>query len=96
MAALAAAFVPVPAIGQIARPQCGLHDQVVQNLADKYDEARVGFAINERGLLIELLVSKAGTWTILHTAPNGGGVTCLADSGDAWQSHPPKAPEAPI
>lgn len=69
---------------------CAPHDEVARQLADRYGETRRAMGITATGLLFELYVSEAGTWTAVLTQPNGP--TCLGTSGDQFQELAEKLP----
>jgi hypothetical protein len=80
-------FVAMPAAAQ-THMVCGPHAEIVAQLEDQYGERQVGIGVSKFGVLIEIFVSPAGTFTILKTAPNGP--TCLDHAGDGWEvaGHP--------
>jgi hypothetical protein len=66
-----------------AESLCGTREDLLQRLAIEYEEAPVGVGLASNGAVVELLTSKAGTWTLMATPPDGP--TCLIGTGEAWQ-----------
>lgn len=79
---------------QEQRPVCGPRDQIVQGLAQKYSETPQHSGLMPSGMLLEVLVSPEGTWTIIVTHPQGR--ACLFSAGDGWASEPPQVPGLPL
>ncbi len=77
-----------------AQQVCGLHTDIVKNLAKIRSEMPQAIGISSEGALLEVLVSSTGTWTILVTDPNR--TTCLVATGQDWESLPviPTGPSA--
>ncbi len=81
-----------PALAQGAPTNCGVHDNLLTQLEQKYGEVTVAIGVAD-GALIELLTAKDGiTWTIILTSPKG--MSCLIASGEGWQPLAP-APTGP-
>lgn len=70
-----------------AQSNCGSRASIIKMLAQKYKEAPKFIAIAGQKYLIEIFISKAGTWTILITEPEGK--TCVIAAGDSWEALPP-------
>lgn len=68
---------------------CGERQQIAESLARKYSEEPVSIGLNVDGGVLEVFASKAGTWTILLTAPNGH--SCVMTAGENWESLPKSA-----
>lgn len=83
---LAMLALTVPAQAQMA---CGDHDKIVAHLAAKYGEVPKGFGVSGR-ILVELLLSPDGSWTVLNTDTSG--TTCLLSSGTDWEMRPAVPP----
>ncbi|ARE38764.1 hypothetical protein RGUI_0623 [Rhodovulum sp. P5] len=65
--------------------QCGPRDDVVEQLADRYGEARQALGLASNKTLVEVYANtRTGTWTITGTLPSG--LTCLIASGDAFEA----------
>lgn len=71
----------------IAQGPCGKRVEIIKALAKKYKEAPKFIAIAGQTNLVEIFISKAGTWTILMTTPQGQ--TCIVAAGDSWEQLPP-------
>lgn len=84
-AALAVLFV-VLATAAPAQTQCGPHARIVQALAGKYGEAPKAVGTVSRNHLLEVYVSRAGSWTILVTSADG--TSCILASGSDWEDVP--------
>jgi len=84
------AFLALTRGAEAHHTACLLHDIAVEKLKNGWSEHRIGLGVspsnNEVKAVLELFVSKTGTWTILVTRPNG--LSCIAASGDSWMSSP--------
>ena len=66
------------------QPQCGERDKVLDQLAQKYQEAPVAIGVTTTGGLIEVLTAAKGeTWTIIVTTPQG--MSCMVAAGEGWR-----------
>lgn len=74
----------VPAHAQQA---CGDRAEIIKMLAAKYKELPRAFGIIGDKTLVELFVSKSGSWTMMETMSQG--VTCIVRSGQSWDELPP-------
>ena len=83
---VAIAFVAWFAISAPAQAACALRQDVHEALSRQYQERPVALGLTEDGRLIEVLVSTAGSWTILLTAANG--ITCVVTAGEGWEVLP--------
>jgi hypothetical protein len=80
---LALAFsIPAQAVGM-----CGSRGDFIKALADKYQETGKALGIAGQVNLVEIFASKAGTWTILVTTPEGK--SCIIAAGSSWEDLPP-------
>ncbi len=79
-----AMFWAVPAQAQSA---CGERAKFIETLAKNYQESPSAFGIAGQRNLVELFVSKAGTWTMLVTHPSG--MSCIVAAGQSWEQFPP-------
>ena len=70
-------FAAVPAFASL---QCASHEKMIELLSKRFSE--VPKAIG----LVEVYVSKTGTWTILVT--NSEGQTCILAAGNDWEDVP--------
>ena len=66
-----------------AAPRCGPRADVLDMLAEKYDETRRGVGISGPTQVLEVFASVKGTWTVVVTDPAGR--TCLVASGRSWE-----------
>ena len=89
-AVLAAFLFAYPAVAGHA--QCNDHEVVVEQLAAKYGERVTAMGLNSAGAVIEVFVSKAGSWTITVTMPDGP--TCLVSAGEGWETLSEPDPES--
>ena len=80
-------FTPVLAVDATAAGMCGYHADVVKELNDKFQESGRAIGIAGQINLVEVFASKAGTWTILFTTPQGK--TCIIAAGNSWEDLPP-------
>lgn len=70
---------------------CGKRADFVAALKGKYKETGKAVAIAGEVNLVEVFASKAGTWTILITTPEGR--TCIIAVGNSWEDLPPHIEE---
>lgn len=76
-----------------AQPPCGPHEQVLDWLAERYDEAPLAVGVGNNARLVELVVSPGGeTWSLLIVRQDG--IACLVAAGEAWRPLGP-APAGP-
>jgi hypothetical protein len=69
-----------------ATPQCAAHEEMVKVLATRYSEAPKAVGLVNEDRVVEIFVSKAGSWTILVTRP--GGTACILAAGQNWEDVP--------
>ena len=62
---------------------CDAYDAITKHLSTKYHEHRAATAVTANGVIMEILVSPDGTWTLIMVWPNGR--ACFYASGDGWQ-----------
>lgn len=67
-----------------AQQMCGNRTEVVDSLGAKYKESTTGVGLVNNGMVIEVLTSETGSWTILMTRTNG--VACVLASGESWEA----------
>ena len=65
------------------QPNCDTYNAIAKHLSDKYHETRAATAVTANNVVMEILVSPAGTWTLIMVWPNGR--ACFYASGDGWQ-----------
>jgi len=82
------AFSSIVLVGFTAQAQsvCTERAKFVDQLAVNYAENTVGLGLVNNGNVLEILVSKNGTWTILITKPTG--ISCVVATGEAWERVP--------
>ena len=66
-----------------AQPVCGPRAEIVGKLSANYEEQQAAVGLASNGNLLEVFTSKAGTWTVLFTRPDG--ITCFIAAGNNWQ-----------
>jgi len=81
--ALSAACLGGSAAPSAAQAVCGVRNDVIKALNQQFDESPVGLGLTGSRQAIELLVSKAGTWTLLVTMPDG--TSCILSAGKNWE-----------
>ena len=91
-AALCLIFVTFTAVAN-ARPPCAAHTSILKTLSDKYEENRKAVGIVGGKQLMEIFVSKKGTWTVVITNP--AGLSCVVAVGDSWEEAPKVAEGSP-
>ena len=69
-----------------AQAACGERAFILKNLERTHSEMPQAMGLSTEGTVIEVLVSSAGSWTILITYPNR--LTCLVATGAYWESLP--------
>ncbi len=80
---------PLEAVGQ---PVCNPRANVLERLAEKYQEAPVAVGIANSGALVEVLTTSDGrTWSIIVTRSDGW--TCLVAAGEGWRRIDSPLPE---
>lgn len=72
-----------PAAAQAA---CGDRANILKTLEQLHSETPQAIGLSTDGALLEILVSSAGSWTILVTYPNRQ--TCLFAAGENWERVP--------
>jgi hypothetical protein len=63
---------------------CGERSQLVADLQQQFSEAPMAVGQVDDQAVVEILVSDAGTWTILATGTDG--VSCVVSAGEGFQS----------
>lgn len=71
-----------------AQPICDQHDNLEAALAQRFDEYLFVRAASSQESMVEVYVSKKGTWTITITGLSH--ISCIADAGDGWELAKPK------
>ncbi len=68
-----------------AQSVCGPRNEVVDQLAKKYQELPVAIGVTSLGGLVEVLTSGDGsTWTIIVSLPDG--TACMVAAGEGWRT----------
>jgi hypothetical protein len=65
---------------------CGEREPILEALAQKYAEHRRAYGVMGQAGLVELFVSKSGTWTVIISSP--GGRACIVAAGHSWEQLP--------
>ena len=87
LAACATGSWTVPATAARQLLTCGRRDAMVKVLFERFREEPRAIGLAGPSAMIEVFASKAGTWTILLTRPDGG--SCIVSAGESWEEHPP-------
>ena len=87
------AFVIGLVIGMLVRPAnaqpfCAPRTTVLAALEKTYKEEPVAIGLASNGVVIEVLVSPSGSFTIIVTRTSG--VSCVMAAGEAWENVPLK------
>jgi hypothetical protein len=67
-------------------PPCADRRQVVAQLNMVFGERLIGSGLADGGFVLELFASRAGSWTVFATTPQG--LSCFIASGQAWEPVP--------
>ncbi|MGI9424064.1 MAG: hypothetical protein ACR2PA_12795 [Hyphomicrobiaceae bacterium] len=71
-----------------ARPVCGPRDQALRQLEHHHSEQVFGRGLAPDGTaMMELFVSKSGSWTVLVSRPDGR--SCIIAAGESWHQIKP-------
>ena len=71
-----------------AQPVCALRDTVLAGLEKRYKEEPVAMGLASNGMVIEVLASPSGSFTIILTQTSG--MSCVMADGEAWENVPLK------
>jgi hypothetical protein len=82
LAALALGSQPAAAM-----TPCGPRADFLKTLKDKFQEEGRALGMVGKSSVMEIFTSKAGTWTIMVTAPEGR--SCIIAAGNSWEDMPP-------
>ena len=67
---------------------CGPRDHTLRQLEGKFKEQVFGRGLGPRGTaMLELFVSKSGSWTVLVSDPKGR--SCILAAGEDWHQEKP-------
>jgi hypothetical protein len=83
LSGLAAAFLMFISLVAEAQFACAPRDDVVNELTLRFKETPEANGITPDGMLIEIFVSEARSWTILITSTKG--ISCIAAAGENWE-----------
>ncbi|MEP6826832.1 MAG: hypothetical protein ABJA10_02020, partial [Aestuariivirga sp.] len=67
---------------------CAKHDDLASILDSKFGEQQTGAGLAGKAAMVELYVSKKGTFTLVSTDTQG--VSCIVGAGDSWEKVEPK------
>ena len=84
LAACAGLAALAPALAAV--PKCAPHNEMVALLSAKYKEAPKGLGLVHGTRVVELFVSRAGSWTIVATRLDGK--ACILAAGKDWEDVP--------
>jgi hypothetical protein len=87
LAAIAAATLASASFAAAAS-QCAPHESISKQLTERFGEGRKQLGLADATTVVELYVSKRGTWTLVAT--NTQGRSCILGAGEAWQESPDK------
>jgi hypothetical protein len=77
-------FVLAPTFAQPARPVCSDRAKFLNALSSIHPESPVPLGLATNGSVVEVLVSKTGSWTTLVTWPDGR--SCVVAVGEGWEA----------
>lgn len=73
-----------PALAEEEMARCMLHNEMAAEIGHRFEEFKISGGLSIDGALVELFMSKDGTFTILKRTPNG--LSCIVDFGVGWRS----------
>jgi hypothetical protein len=77
------AAICIHASAATAETYCAKHDKLAEILDTKFGEQQIGAGLAGHEAMVELFVSKGGTFTLVST--NTSGVSCIVGAGDSWE-----------
>lgn len=80
-------WLALSAVAVKAQDNCSAHDDIVRELAKTYDEFPQHIGLTQRHNVLEVFLSKKGTFTIILTGFKG--TSCIMVSGEGWKDLPP-------
>ena len=83
-ALLCVGLLTIASCDVMAQQICAPRAALIQKLESEFQEVPDSIGVTTAGGLFEILVSPAGTWTMLATGP--GGISCLVLSGEGFTS----------
>lgn len=69
-----------------AQGRCGPHGEIIKVLNGKYQENRRALGLINEKAVMEVYISRKGTWAMLVI--DRSGMTCVIAAGDAWDEAP--------
>ena len=91
LATLLTTIAVAPALAN--RGPCGPRKDILAHLSKRFTETRRAIGLASERVMMELFVSKKGSWTILMSTAKG--TSCIVAAGRAWQQTlVPPGPEA--
>jgi len=82
----AALLLSALALPAMALTVCGERDKLLGQLARGNSEVPVAMGLATNGAVLEVLVAKSGSWTVIVTRPSG--MSCVVATGEAWTDVP--------
>lgn len=77
-------LVAAPLYSSSAQAQtCRPHNELVAKLGSRFKEKRRAFGLINETRMMEVFVSKAGTWTMLVTTTDK--ISCVVAAGESWE-----------
>tara|TARA_R100000781_G_scaffold18611_5_gene14429 strand:- start:6155 stop:6442 length:288 start_codon:yes stop_codon:yes gene_type:complete len=70
---------------------CAKREEVVERLWNRWQEVLTANGLTNDNQLVEVFVSKKGSWTIIISDPSGK--SCVASAGQNWTLREPKEPK---
>lgn len=80
--AVAATIFATSIPAAMAAAACAERKEIVDKLGQQYSESRQSTAVTSEGSLLEIFVSREGTWSAILSSPNGR--ACVVAVGEAW------------
>lgn len=87
LAAVFAGSWTLPATAEQQALSCANRADMVELLARRFGEAPRAVGLANPSAVIEVFTSRAGTWTILLSKPDGA--SCIVSAGSNWEENPP-------
>jgi hypothetical protein len=69
-----------------ASERCAPRQQIIDILADQYQEKQQGVGMVNENAVFEIFISRAGTWTAIVSDVQG--LSCVIGSGAEWEGMP--------
>lgn len=76
------AMAVAPAGSQSGNNNCAPRDNLVNQLGHQYSENQQAIGLLDDKAIMEVFVSRSGTWTILITDTSG--TSCIIAAGEGW------------